>query len=157
LVIGYGNPLRGDDAAGPLLAGRVAAWELPGVTAVAVHQLTPELAAQLAECDRAVFLDARQGGGEIGLRQLAPAETHAGLEHASDPARLLALTRDLFGSSPEAWLLTLPGVEFGFGTGLSAPTARALEEAAGLLGGVLGAEGAAQSFAADRNGQTPQV
>jgi hydrogenase maturation protease len=140
LVIGYGNPLRGDDAAGPLLAGRVAAWQLPGVTALAVHQLTPELAARLAECDRAVFLDARQGGGEARWRALAPAETHAGLEHASDPARLLALARDLFGARPAAWLLTLPGVEFSFGAGLSEPTARALEAAAGVLGRLLGTE-----------------
>jgi len=140
LVIGYGNPLRGDDAAGPLLAERVAAWQLPGVTVLAVQQLTPELAAELAECDRAVFLDARQGGGEIRLRALAPADTRGGLEHASDPAQLLALARDVFGARPGAWLLTMPGVEFGFGTGLSEPTTRAVAAATGLLARLLGAE-----------------
>lgn len=140
LVIGYGNPLRGDDAAGPLLAERTAAWQRPGVTALAVHQLTPELAARLAECDRVVFLDARRGGGEVRWRALAPAESHAGLEHAGDPARLLALARDLFGARPDAWLLTMPGVEFGFGAGLSEPTARALEAAAAMLARLLGVD-----------------
>jgi Ni,Fe-hydrogenase maturation factor len=47
LVIGYGNELRGDDAIGQWVA-----------RAVAAHQLTPELAEDLAHTDYAVFVDA---------------------------------------------------------------------------------------------------
>jgi Ni,Fe-hydrogenase maturation factor len=58
LVIGYGNDLRGDDAAGPRVAELIGARELPGVRAIASRQLTPDLAEQLARADLAVFVDA---------------------------------------------------------------------------------------------------
>jgi hydrogenase maturation protease len=59
LVIGYGNDLRGDDAVGPLAATVVAAWDMPGVQVLAVHQLMPELAETLVAADLAIFVDAR--------------------------------------------------------------------------------------------------
>jgi Ni,Fe-hydrogenase maturation factor len=40
LVIGYGNPLRGDDRVGWVVAERLR--EVAGVTAVTTHQLLPE-------------------------------------------------------------------------------------------------------------------
>src|SRR5690242_2835552 len=58
VVIGYGNDIRGDDAAGPLAARAVAAWGAPGVRALAAHQLTPELAEALAAAELAIFVDA---------------------------------------------------------------------------------------------------
>jgi Ni,Fe-hydrogenase maturation factor len=59
VVIGYGNDLRGDDALGPLAATAVAEWDMPGVQAIAAHQLMPELAEPLAQADLAIFVDAR--------------------------------------------------------------------------------------------------
>jgi hydrogenase maturation protease len=47
LVIGYGNELRSDDGVGPRVARAVAEWRLPGVEAIAVHQLTLELCARM--------------------------------------------------------------------------------------------------------------
>ncbi len=44
LIIGYGNTLFGDDGLGQLIAQRVAEWAVPGVLALARHELTPELA-----------------------------------------------------------------------------------------------------------------
>jgi hydrogenase maturation protease len=44
LVLGYGNTLRRDDAVGPLAAEAVAGWGRPGVLALALPQLLPELA-----------------------------------------------------------------------------------------------------------------
>ena len=48
LVIGYGNELRGDDAVGPLVARTAESWQRPGLRALAVQQLTPELAEDIA-------------------------------------------------------------------------------------------------------------
>src|SRR5262245_1795360 len=59
VVIGYGNDLRGDDAVGLRAAQAVAAWDMPGVCGLAVHQLTPELAEILAGAALAIFVDAR--------------------------------------------------------------------------------------------------
>ncbi len=58
LVIGYGNTLRGDDGVGPLVAEQVEAWNLPAVRSRVTHQLTPELAAEIAEVDLVFFVDA---------------------------------------------------------------------------------------------------
>lgn len=58
LVIGYGNTLRGDDAVGPLVAEQVAIWNWPDVRSLPVHQLTPELAAEIAQVEAVFFIDA---------------------------------------------------------------------------------------------------
>lgn len=137
LVLGYGNALRGDDGAGPELAARVAAWNLPGVTALAVLQLTPELAAHLAECDGVVFVDARAGGGKVELIPLRVEPQPADPGHLGRPAALLALARAAYGATPAAWLLTVPGVAFGLGAKLSPVTRQALTAAEARLRALL--------------------
>jgi hydrogenase maturation protease len=120
LVIGYGNELRCDDAVGPEAARRVAAWEKSGIAALAVHQLTPELAALLADAEMAVFVDAGADGVASEVRLKPEAGARAGMGHASDPCRLLALTEAVYGRRPEAWLVTIPAADFGLGADLSA-------------------------------------
>jgi hypothetical protein len=56
LVIGYGNSLRGDDSIGIKVAQMVADWHLPKVRSLSSHQLTPELAAELAQVDLTIFI-----------------------------------------------------------------------------------------------------
>lgn len=129
LVLGYGNPLRGDDGAGPELAARVAAWNLPRVTALAVPQLTPELAVHLAECEGVVFVDACAGGQEVKLNPLIAEPRHASHGHLGSPTALLALARELYGATPTAWLLAVPAVQFGVGAELSPVTREALAAA----------------------------
>ena len=120
LVIGYGNELRGDDAAGPCAARWIAARGLSDVTALAVPQLTPELAEVLKDAERVVLVDAgADGADEVRLTRLeAAAGTGAG--HTSDPRWLLALTEMLYAHRPEAWLLTIPTADFALGAPLSA-------------------------------------
>src|SRR5438552_18248012 len=117
VVIGYGNPLRGDDGAGVRVAEEVAGWGWPHVRALGVHQLTPELAEALAGARLAVFVDARPAreGETISVEPLEPAGEPAVLDHASDPRFLLGLTRALHGSHLPAWWLTVPGLDFGLG------------------------------------------
>jgi Ni,Fe-hydrogenase maturation factor len=59
LVVGYGNSLRGDDGAGWHAAARLAADpRLTGARVLARHQLTPELAAEVATASLVVLVDA---------------------------------------------------------------------------------------------------
>ncbi len=140
LVIGYGNSLRTDDGAGPCVAAAVASWDIPGVVAVAVHQLTPELSEQLAIADLAIFVDARLAtGGETV--EVLPLETpeELGLHgHVCDPRSLLALARAIYGRTPRCWLITVPCTDFSLGEGLSITArkgvAQALERIAALVG-----------------------
>lgn len=141
LVIGYGNSLRSDDGAGLRVAEAVAAWGLPGVRSLAVHQLTPELAECLADAGRVLFVDARLAaeGTDIAVLPVEPSPSTIPAGHISDPRSLLALTRWLLGCSPRAWLLTIPGVAFEIGEEMSATATAgvglALVRIAGMLEG----------------------
>ena len=131
LVIGYGNDLRGDDAAGPRAAAQIDAWALPGVDVRALHQLTPELAEPLAAADRAIFLDAHpvSSGPDVRVHRLHPAIPTARLPHTCDPQALLALARTAFGRWPQAWWITIPAADFAFGAPLSPLTERGIADA----------------------------
>lgn len=138
LVIGIGNPLRGDDGVGALLAEQAAvltAAEPGGPVAVrSVQQLTPELAAELAPLDAVLFIDAREAtkGAEPYLKELQPAGA-SGDSHRLEPAALLAVSQALYGRAPEAQLLLVPATVFAHGTALSAQLQQALPAARHLL------------------------
>ena len=137
LVIGIGNPLRSDDGVGWRLAEEV--------DGLAVHQLTPELAAELARVDRVLFVDAWQaplveagsGRPQPRLRPLpALGDTSGGTlgcSHRLEPAELLALAAALYGAMPVAAELLLPAWGFAHGTGLSPALRRQLPQARRLL------------------------
>jgi hydrogenase maturation protease len=130
LVIGYGNTLRRDDGVGPKVAEAVHALNLPGVRAIACHQLTPELAEPISQSRVAVFVDAAADAStEVQIRKLEPDESPQVMTHATDPQTMLALARDLFGHTPEAWWLTIPVENLGFGEGLSAGAEAGLKAA----------------------------
>ncbi len=121
LVIGYGNTLRSDDGIGVRVAEIVASWHLPEVRSLSRQQLTPELAADLAEVDLVIFVDACQSStaDKIELRALNPLDSTEIRSHFSDPSAILSLTQALYGKCPEAWWLVVPGVNFQLGECLS--------------------------------------
>lgn len=129
LIVGYGNELRGDDGVGPRAAQTTALWNVPGVRAVAVHQLTPELADAMAAADVVLFIDAAESTDALTVGPLEPASQSSGWGHVSDAAALLALTESLHGRRPPALLLAIPVRDFRFGTELSSVGARGLEQA----------------------------
>jgi hydrogenase maturation protease len=139
LVIGYGNVLRGDDGVGVRVAEAVAAWRRPGVEVHVVHQLTPELAEAVAGARLVVFVDARlvPGGVDLRLQALMPAAGSVGLGHMTDPPWLLGLAQALYGSCPPAWLVMVPGIDFGAGEQLSPTASRALQDAIGVIARLL--------------------
>jgi hydrogenase maturation protease len=130
LVIGIGNPLRGDDGVGALLAEPVGGRN--------VQQLTPELAAELAELEAVVFIDAWLApvGAAPQLTVITPA-AGAAESHRLEPAQLLAISQALYGRSPQAHLLRVPAYGFDHGTALSAELQACLPAARALLQGWL--------------------
>ncbi len=132
LIIGYGNPLRGDDGfgwhAGRLLAQALASRDVEVMTC---HQLTPELAEPLSHCGRALFIDADSKGkpGEIhrrAVRVQLPASS--AFTHTCTPSGLLASAKQLFGRSPRAIIITVSAQSFEFGEALSPAVEAALPE-----------------------------
>lgn len=132
VLIGYGNDLRSDDAIGPLVAEAVEAWGMPNVKALALHQLTPELADILQNSDRAIFVDACSlpSVKEVQVQAIEPAEsTTTAIGHTSDPRSLLALTKALYGHFPRAWMVTVPAINFELGEKLSTVAQQGIADA----------------------------
>jgi hydrogenase maturation protease len=133
LLIGYGNPLRGDDGVGWVVARAVRAANAPHHILTA-HQLTPELASDVADADRVVFIDAACDAepGQVTARPVRPAHgPPRGLtQHAYDPSALLWLARAVHGRAPEeAWLVTVGASRFDCGEGLSPAVEAAIPRA----------------------------
>jgi len=120
LVIGYGNPVRRDDGVGPRVAEAVEAMQLPGVHTMTCHQLSPEDADPISCARKVIFVDAAVDHLEgVLFRKLEPGDTTQLMAHSADPRTMLALARDVFGHAPEAWWLTIPAINLGFGTDFS--------------------------------------
>jgi hydrogenase maturation protease len=121
LVIGIGNTLRGDDAAGRIVVEAVASKRLPHVVAISATQLVPEFATLIASSRAVIFIDASvDENRSVEVRELVPACPLSHRFHDTGPRELLALTRNCYGHSPLAWLVTIPARELGLGERLSA-------------------------------------
>jgi hydrogenase maturation protease len=147
LIIAYGNSLRRDDGAGLKLAELLEReWRGRGldVRCESVHQLTPELAELVAD-DRVsavVFTDARVAEPgvedlEIQVRRLSlPTDSSPGMGHHFDPAVVMAYAFYLYSRTPPAWLVTVPGVDFDHGEGLSEAVRNVLDGLPAFLNGL---------------------
>jgi hydrogenase maturation protease len=123
LMIGYGNPLRGDDGLGQYLAEkRGHGWEVLTPT-----QLTPEFAEPISRAGRVIFIDASIGNmpGEVSCEMVAPIPAAGAFTHNVTPSSLLAAARALYGTSPPALLISVAGASFEYDSDFS-PTINAL-------------------------------
>jgi hydrogenase maturation protease len=139
LLIGYGNTLRGDDGLGPYVASAVAKRFGDAVTVWRGQQLTPELAALIAQSETVIFIDAtmiREEGGcqFLPLERKNPANWGT---HLSSPTALLALAEELYNAKPQAWCLTVPGTNFDLGEGFSPLAQENARQAIGIIKKVL--------------------
>lgn len=136
LIIGWGNPLRGDDAFGWLAAERLRE-RLPGTEVLPVHQLTPELMEPVGRASRVIFIDASAEGepGQLACRDVVPSPDAEAFTHHATPAGLLAGALALYGNAPPAVLYSVRAESFEFGERLGAGVARALDEVVERIGG----------------------
>lgn len=136
VIIGYGNDLRGDDAAGRVAADRLAALHLPRVQVLSVPQLVPELAAVLAQARVAIFIDADVSGClSVRVTHLLPVLTWSApyLHHTAAPEGLLALTAAVYGQAPDGWLIRLPAIDCSLGAPLSPLMHESIAEAVEIV------------------------
>jgi hydrogenase maturation protease len=135
-VIGYGNTLRGDDGVGQHVAREAAAQGWPDVRSIAATQLTPELAAEIAQAQLAIFVDAVEGIAKQGVQAMdISAQTSSqAMTHHATPQGLLAMAQALYGACPRAVLVSVPGVNFELGEDLSSVALQGAELALRLIG-----------------------
>ncbi len=121
VVLGIGNPLRGDDGFGWQVVDRLTARA--GVELATCVQLTPELTDLVRQTRRVVFvdIDQRLAPGASRFRFLRPVDARPGaIGHHLGPAELLGFTRAYFGTTPErAWLAGTGGLNLEVGETLT--------------------------------------
>jgi hydrogenase maturation protease len=123
LILGYGNPLRGDDAFGWYMAGLLEEeyQNDDRVRVIPCHQLTPDLAETLSHFGTVVFIDASCDQTEEVVRcvQLEPEVTGCTFSHHINPSMLLTASEILYGWLPRAYMVSIVGQSFGLGEDMS--------------------------------------
>ncbi|HEX2694485.1 MAG TPA: hydrogenase maturation protease, partial [Acidobacteriota bacterium] len=92
LVIGIGNPGRGDDGLGPALVELLEAAGLEGAVFDSNYQLNIEDALACSKVETVIFADASETGeAPFAFTELEPAYEIAFTTHELSPAAVLAL------------------------------------------------------------------
>ena len=108
LFVALGNPLRGDDG----IAWRVLdGLQLPG-DRLHLHQLTPEVAADIAPYAEVVFLDADVAAENPVVEPVGDPTPASAFTHHVSPAAVVRAARLWFGFQGAAWLCRLPARDF---------------------------------------------
>jgi hydrogenase maturation protease len=134
LIIGYGNTLRGDDGAG-VIAAELISQHHPEFECVYLHQLVPELAEQIAECDLVFFVDAQKDITQPNARLVVPStEADQPRTHFISPESLLALSQKLYQHIPKkAYVIGIPASQFEFSEEFSASTKIGVDESVQMV------------------------
>lgn len=155
LIIGVGNRLRGDDAAGPAVADRVRS-RVPHTVRIIDHSGEgASLLATWRPADTVILIDAAHSGGNAGTMYEFDAHSHAmpaGFfnysTHAFSVAEAIELARVLDRMPAQLLVFAIEGQDFAAGHALSPAVAAAVEvvadrivarlEDCGMRGGVTG-------------------
>ncbi len=122
LIIGYGNEFCGDDAVGIEAARALVAR---GYNAIAVRQLLPEMAEQIAAAERVIFIDCdlTLAPGEVALRQPSGSDLHG-----CTPDMLISLARRVYHSDPKCFFVGIGPSCLDLGAPLSEPALTGLRK-----------------------------
>lgn len=133
LIIGVGNELRGDDAAG-IRAARLLAARLEGAELVECAGGCVELLDAWDGKDRVVLLDAAQSGAAPGtvhrfdaMREEIPAQMFSVSSHSLGVTGAVELARELGRLPRELVVYGIEGVDFSHGAAMSPPVQTAIE------------------------------
>lgn len=131
LLIGYGNPGRGDDGLGPAFSESMLEQGLPSWEIDTDYQLVAEHVFDVSQHDLVVFADAEIGAsGPYSFREIKPGAPENLGSHSLVPETVLALCQTLYGKEPKAYVLGISGKDFGeIQEGLSGHAAANLLEA----------------------------
>lgn len=114
LLIGFGNPGRGDDGLGPAFSERIAARKLPGLDVDTDYQLVAEHALTVSAHDLVIFADAEIGGkAPYSFKEIDPGSPETLGSHSLRPETVLALSETLYSTRPRAFVLGIAGYDYG--------------------------------------------
>jgi hydrogenase maturation protease len=123
LIIGFGNPLRSDDAFGWRAVERLGSLaKSDSIRLLVEHQLAPEMAEAVSEAELVIFVDASHQGepGTWKCEEMAADFTLVSpLAHQFTPAGLLAYTQTIFGAPPRALIISFAALSLNYGQTLT--------------------------------------
>jgi hydrogenase maturation protease len=122
LIIGYGNPLRTDDAIGQHIAGMMQErLKYEAARVITAYQLTPELVEPILCAQLVIFIDARVGStpGKITWENVDPQSSAGAFTHNVTPSSLLHAAHELYDVKPAGILISIIGADFEYGNDLS--------------------------------------
>lgn len=140
MVIGIGNPLRGDDGAGLVVAALVAQSAPAGVTVLAFEREPVDLIEEMAGAQAVWLIDAVSSGASPGTllrldasNEPVPAGLFGVSTHHFGLADALELARGLGRLPPQVIVHGVEGASFASGPELSTEVARATGRLAALV------------------------
>jgi len=141
ILLVCGNTLRQDDGVGLRIAEAVEQlFPASRLRIVAAQQFTPEMAADIAETELAIFVDACASDEPGAIRVLAlaapsdEAPVRQAGSHGLEPAALLGLAKIVCGHAPaRAFAVTVGAGCFGYGERLSGELRQAVPRAVRLV------------------------
>ncbi len=112
IVIGIGNPQRGDDGIGPLIVSHLHARHPALARCMIVRQLLPEMIPEVENAEVIVFVDAAVDCpiATIEWGQIKPDQRFSAVGHLLEPTQFLALLKLCSPQVPQAWCLRV-GIE----------------------------------------------
>ena len=126
IVIGIGNPLRGDDALGYVVVNafneKYGEGELADVDCFHMQQLGLELLPYFEDCEVLIFVDAsvKVDEGVLQMELIEPGSmVDNPVSHFFDPETLLSSTYALYQAHPKTYLLSVGASDFEIREGLS--------------------------------------
>jgi Ni,Fe-hydrogenase maturation factor len=145
LLMGYGNADRGDDGVAWHILCNVATLlgrDLPAVEVgffpdgndpdfMFALQLVPEYSEILSHYSRVCFIDAHTGAinDDLNMIKIDPGFQSSPFTHHLTPMTCLSLCQTIYGTVPEAIMVSVRGYDFGFTCELSQKTSGLAKEA----------------------------
>lgn len=125
LIFGYGNPGRGDDALGPLVAEHIESlktqFQWRHIDVLTAYQLQIENVMDVAEYPLVLFVDAHTScSSPVQVNRCQPEADQSYTSHALTPDALLSVYQQAFKKPPPpCYLLSIKGESFELGQSLS--------------------------------------
>ena len=127
LIIGYGNPGRGDDGLGPECLHRLTALQKlrpnwPATEFIEDLQLNPEHAVDLLDRELILFIDADVScPPPFSFTRLQPVRDASYSSHVMSPAAVVHVYEEVYArQAPPSFLLSVRGEDFELGATMSA-------------------------------------
>ena len=146
IVIGIGNPDRGDDAAGRLVARQLSHHLPPAITVVELDGEVTSLLSHLESASDAWLIDACQSGAPVGTIQrfdageaALPQHWHDLSSHALGLKEAIELARTLGRLPPRCIIYAIEAASFKHGTPVLPAVAEAIEDVTKRVAGDISA------------------